>query len=408
MTVRDARTQPRPLVALVDPHASGHHEMYAAGYLRAIRELGCDVLLVLHPVTIASLPSDLIEAGCVHAHGWDATEVLQMAAPVSRRVAALWAALGRALDTAARSAGRYPDLVLHLYLDTFITEPMPPSVATRHVRCPVAGLWFKPPRQPARTWRAFAKRLIRCGRRYRLLRDHQFKAILLLDETAAHNLPGPTPRVVPVPEFTDVGLPDERPAILTSIMERARGRSICCLVGSIDHRKGVRDFLAAAAAAPEDDWFFVMAGQVAWQTLDQDLHGHLEKLVSEPTGMVMVHDEWLTEQALNAIIASSTLLHACYDDWPYSSNMLCKAAALGTPVIGRDEGYIGRKVRAYGLGFLVPRDGPMAAVFDAGFRPAAVAMAADRTFEDGCRRYLEVNDPRALVAALRPLLRELG
>jgi len=391
----------RPLVCLVDAHETGHHPMYAALYATAFGGLGADVLLVAPGCLVQAMPH--LAGVSVTVVPWDTTPIL--ADPTVRaeeKAVRLWRSLGEVLDARARIMNRYPDFLVHLFVDSFIAELMPPSAIDAHVRCPFAGLWFKPPRPLGWSVRDVAKRIVRWGRRYAALRSARWSTILLLDTGGyGHLATRGQPQIVGVPECSINSLPAAEPAIVKEIRRHAAGRRICSLVGSLDARKGVRAFLHTAAVAPEDEWFFVIAGKAAWHTLDTQTKETLKKLSRGTDGRVYLADSWLDDETLNAIVAASGLLHACYERWPYSSNMLCKAAAFRVPIIVAEEGYLGRKTAHYGLGFTVPEGRQMPGRFVTGFAAQVASFGAQPAFVEGCSKYVADNSPDALVSTLR-------
>jgi glycosyltransferase involved in cell wall biosynthesis len=390
----------RPLVCLVDAHDNGHHPMYAAVYAKAFAALGADVLLAAPGSLLQATPHLGVPVTVVP---WDVAPILaDPAAQADEKAARLWKSLGELLDGNAGETRRYPDYLGLLFVDSFITELLPRSAIDAHVRCPFAGLWFKPPRPLGWNARDVAKRIVRWGRRYASLQSPRWNAILLLDTAGyGHLSPSGQPRIVGVPEFSVSSLPPVEPAIVKEIREHAAGRRICSLVGSLEGRKGVRAFLRSAAVAPEDEWFFVIAGKAAWDTFDAESRETLERLRSGTDGRVYLADRWFDDETLNAIVAASALLHACYDRWPYSSNMLCKAAAFHVPVIASEEGYLGRKTVQYGLGFTVPEGRHMPGRFVTGFAVEVASFAARQAFVNGCSKYVADNSPDALVSTLR-------
>jgi hypothetical protein len=397
----------RPLVCLVDPHDNGHHPMYAAAYAGALAALDADVRLVVPPALVRAMPSVGTSSAAVVP--WEATSILRdSACSAEAKASRLWKSLGGVLDVHSREWNRYPDFVVHLFVDSFVTDLLPRTAIEGRIRCPFAGLWFKPPTPLGWGGRDVAKRIIRCGRRYQALRSPLWASILLLDPVGhGHLSRDGHPQVVGVPEFSVTALPAVMPPLVAEVRRRAAGRRICALVGSVEGRKGVRAFLRTAAAAPADEWFFVMAGKAAWETIEDDLRGEIGRLTSGPDSRVFLVDRWLDDETLNAVIAASGLLHACYEHWPYSSNMLCKAAAFRVPAIVAEEGYLGRMVRAYGLGPTVPSGEQMPARFSAGFADEMASFAAGPAFLEGCGRYLAANRPEALVDALRSGLGDL-
>lgn len=398
----------RPLVCLVEPCDNGHHPMYAAVYSQAFMQLGCDVWLMgpLGLFEAMPAPEDGSESDRIRRVPWDCTALLHASGMNGHeRVTALWASLGQCLECASRLHGRYPDVMVHLYLDSFISEMFPRQVAEASIHCPFAGLWFKPCRPLTWSFRDVAKRVIRAGRRYRLLRSERLMALLLLDTVGQDHLAASgRPQLIAVPEFTTTALPSVESPLVARIRDRAAGRQINSLVGSLEGRKGIKAFLRVAAGAPPDEWLFVMVGKAVPDTFDQETKDLLRNLSEGDAARVLVEDRWLDEADLNAVVAASGLLHVCYEEWPYSSNMLCKSTAYGVPAVGCNEGYIGRAIRTYGLGVAVTSGDDLPGLFVPGFADQIGSLKQSSAFRDGCRRYAEANNPTMLVEAMRPLV----
>lgn len=401
-------TTRRPLVCLVDSRHDGHHPMYAAVYAQALRELGCDVWLAAPAAMIAAMPplegGDKVD-GTLTMQPWEPPASPAVGVRTETLAARRWEALGESIDRAARAAGRYPDLLLLLWLDDFIAEILPREAVEERIRCPFAGLWFKPsPRLPP-TWREAAKRVLRVGRRFPILRSSRCVGILLLDASdSGHLSRRGVPPLLEVPEVSVSRLPAAEPELVADIRRRAGGRSIYSVVGSLEGRKGLAAFLRAAAGAPADEWFFVMAGRLQRGTLDATSVALLDRLTAGPTPPVLLADRWLDDDTLNAVVACSSLVHVYYNDWPYSSNMLCKTAAWDVPAIGGTAGYIGRMIRDYDLGFNVGSAADLAARFAPGFAAEVAAFRGTTAFLDGCSRYRAANNPAALRRELGRLL----
>lgn len=398
-----------PLIALVDSRHDGHHPMYAALYARVLRELGCDVWLVAPPGMIAAMPSAeprSAAAGSLSIRPWEPpARPAPGTARVEVHVARLWESLGAEIDRAAAAEGRYPTLVLHLYFDDFISEVSTARAVEERIHCPFAGLWFKPPpRWPPNT-RESLKRLLRVGRRYPSLRAAPCAGVLVFDAGATRHLSRRgRPPFFEVPEVSNAVLPPKEPELVAEIRRQAAGRSVYSMVGSIDGRKGLRDFLQAAEAAPVGEWFFVMAGCLIKNDVDERSSRMFERLSAGPAPRLMLVDEWLDDETLNAIVAGSSLLHVCYKDWPYSSNMICKSAVHRVPAIGRKKGYIGGMIRRYDLGIVLPPDGSLAARFVPGFAAEVADFTRSEAFLGGCSRYLAANNPDVLGDTLVHLL----
>lgn len=398
-------TQTKPLVCLVDSRDDGHHPMYAAVYAQVVRELGCDVWLAAPARLIAAMPPAQVRSdanGSLTMKPWEPPDRLSGGGIRPEvHVSRLWESLGSFLDTASRTAGRYPDILVHLYFDDFIAEMLPRRDVEDRIRCPFAGLWFKPPQRRPPTWREAAKRLLRFGRRYPLLRSPGCSGILLLDASDSRHLArNGRPRLVEVPEVSNAVLPTAEPGIVTDIRRQAAGRSIFSVVGSMEGRKGLGPFLHALKVAPADEWFFVMAGKIQRNGMDSETSRLLDELAAGRDPRLFLVDRWLDEEVLNAIVACSNLVHVYYYDWPYSSNMILKAAAYDVPMIGGVAGYIGRMIRNYELGFTVKTPPELAARFVPGFAADVDALRKSAAFRDGCRRYRAANNSAVLGNAL--------
>ncbi len=383
--------------------------MYAAFYSRALRELGCDVWLAAPAKLIAAMPAVVVAGadGTFEAKPWEAPIRLS---PASARPWAfaglLWEGLSDFLDRASRSAGRYPDLILHLYLDDFLSETLPRRYVETRIACPFAGLWFKPPPGRPPTWREAAKRVMRAGRWFSLLRSPRCSGLLLLDASDSGKLSrSGGPKILEVPEVSDWCLPSTESGLIAEIRRWAAGRRVFTVVGSLEERKGLQAFLRAADAAPADEWCFVMAGRLVKSGFAAGTLALLETLTTSPRPRVLLHDTWLDDEVLNSIVTCSNLVHVYYPYWPYSTNMLCKAAAASVPVIGINNGYIGRMLREYDLGFAVPPGDDLAALFRPGFAAEVAAFGRSEVFLNGCSRYLAANNPTALRDVLARLLR---
>jgi len=253
--------------------------------------------------------------------------------------------------------------------------------------------------------RDVAKRVIRAGRRYRLLRSERLVALLLLDTVGQDHLAASgRPQLIAVPEFTTTALPSVESPLVARIRDRAAGRQIYSLVGSLEGRKGIKAFLRAAAGAPPDEWLFVMVGKAVPDTFDQETKDLLRNLSEGDAARVLVEDRWLDEAELNAVVAASGLLHVCYEEWPYSSNMLCKSTAYYVPAVGCEAGYIGRAICTYGLGVTVASGEELPRLFVPGFADRIVSLRGSSPFREGCRGYAEANNPTKLVEAMKPLM----
>jgi hypothetical protein len=78
-------------------------------------------------------------------------------------------------------------------------------------------------------------------------------------------------------------------------------------------------------------------------------------LFDNPPENVFAHLKFVEdEREFTSLMGLADIIYAVYDNFPYSSNMLSKAANLEKPLIVSDGYEMGRRVKKYGLGVTVP------------------------------------------------------
>jgi hypothetical protein len=142
--------------------------------------------------------------------------------------------------------------------------------------------------------------------------------------------------------------------MIERIRARAGGRTIVALLGSLTSDKGVPEFVDVIARADARRFFFVLAGEIFWQSFGP-WESRLRRFAASPPENCFVHAEYLPdERALNDMIVASHVLYAVYPNQRDSSNTLTKAATFERPVVVSDRHLIGERVRSFRLGAAVP------------------------------------------------------
>jgi glycosyltransferase involved in cell wall biosynthesis len=147
------------------------------------------------------------------------------------------------------------------------------------------------------------------------------------------------------------------------------------LLGSLERRKGVLTFLKLSQQPMDQDWFFVIAGELAEQTFsDQELH-EMQLYFNAPRENFFVFPGRIPNDAqFNALVNVCDVIFAVYEDFPHSSNLVTKAAAYGKYLLVSSGGYMEEVVRQYELGEIVPAGDVRAAL--ASLRKLATADSA--------------------------------
>lgn len=165
----------------------------------------------------------------------------------------------------------------------------------------------------------------------------------------------------PVHRFPDMSFEqtlDNHP-LIEDIKNCARGRKIICLPGNQNERKGTYLLLKIARQYADKDWFFVFAGNEDYSR-NQWHQKQLQKHISECRHLdnCYFHMNQINEPALfNALFAMSDIIFAVYRDFPFSSNVLTKAALFNKPVITAGH-LMGERVKNYRLGLCCDFDDP--------------------------------------------------
>lgn len=394
-----------PIVALVELFDEGHHPMYAAGYWTALRDLGCETILVGPPSLADLATAAWFPAACeipsAARVSWDpvATGILDGLGP-SEASTMLWHSLKHALF------GRNVDLVFLLSLDSFVRESTPTS-AVEALPWRFSGLWFKPPAARPLSLREAAKRIAKRGRLFQPLQSEMCDPVLVLgEETEIGYLRAYTRHdVLSAPEFSTYGRSNTMSPTVARLLGQIGTRRAVALVGSLEPRKGVREFIRAAAANKDPEWVYVLAGRLYRDHFDKRTLKTIEELANQDPPRLILHDGWLEARELNDVVAAVDLMFLCYNNWRFSTNFLCKTSAFRVPVLAYRSGYIGRMVQRFGLGVCVRNESEaMTVLLRPGLAARLEVLRRSEQFQQGCESYLSLNSLSGVAAALSVLV----
>ena len=180
--------------------------------------------------------------------------------------------------------------------------------------------------------------------------------VAVLDEGAVesmHRIVG-NKEVVIFPDLTNEQVPapgEDESGLANKIKSFAQGRPIVCLLGDLRPSKGFEDLTCVAQDASMQEVVFVLGGGLSSDLAD----GRYKKMKSDWANMenVFTHFCVLSDAQINAVMSIADITYAAYRDFPNSSNMLTKVAALKRPIIVSDGYLMAERTRAYGLGEVV-------------------------------------------------------
>jgi glycosyltransferase involved in cell wall biosynthesis len=168
----------------------------------------------------------------------------------------------------------------------------------------------------------------------------------------------PNKRIVVFPEVIDAQLPgpsEPAPEVVRVLLERARGRAIVSLVGWLQRSKGIETFTEAARDPRLRHLYFFLGGEINWHGIDTKRAQALQEFWRTTPNLHTHLERFQEGSAINAVLAASDVVVAAYLDFPYSSNILAKAATMGRPIIVSRGFYMAEQVDRYRLGATVPQ-----------------------------------------------------
>lgn len=139
--------------------------------------------------------------------------------------------------------------------------------------------------------------------------------------------------------------------VFDDIKAKANGRKIITLVGNQNARKGTFMLLDLARRCGDRDWFFLFAGKddyVRGRKSEQSLVAQIQADKERYENCYLFIDK-IDERVFNGLFVISDLIFVMYKDFPYSSNILTKAALFGKPVISSPH-LVGARTKEFSLG----------------------------------------------------------
>ena len=248
------------------------------------------------------------------------------------------------INAALKKSPWHPSCLFNMYLDTYKTSAEAWRVFASMCRLPWGGIRFAPTDPPPHEgYYALSTLGGVCFLNEATCRDY------------SASLSGKYFQYLP--EITNVGLPDAPCFLAEEIAYRAAGRKIVFLGGTIVGKKNIAHWSELIAQADARRWFFVQVGEIHGNTFSPADTAAFEGLVAHPPENLFLHAQYLSdEREFNDIIRIADIIFAVYRDFPFSSNMLSKAAYFEKPILVSDGCLMADRVRHYGIGLAVPYD----------------------------------------------------
>ncbi|MEE9542775.1 MAG: glycosyltransferase [Thermodesulfobacteriota bacterium] len=345
-------------IALVDPFYGGHHEIYLKLFSKALSALGFRVMVfTLRPNEMEEMVKEDSEIDCSTIRFFSIPELVNRDSLFysfwglttgARR----WRAMRKSIKEASSATGWSPDMVFIAWLDSYLNFFAGRRIVDLLFPYDWSGLYF----HPLRLRVPESSSLPEAINLYGALRSVRCKTVAVLDEGVVGKLKKCLggKRVVAFPDVADASPPDSNYSVLREIRDKARGRKIITIIGSLEKRKGILSLLEVAKSNAMENFFFVFAGKLKDKTFKNEELELIRENAERPSDNCFFHLASISgESRFNALMEATEIVYASYDGFYHSSNILAKAAIFKKPLIVTDGFCMGERVREFGIGLTV-------------------------------------------------------
>ncbi len=346
-------------IALFDNNTGAHHITYLRLFSQTLLEMGFTVMnFCREPEEVKEWIYSHCPEQVDNFHIFKLQEVKAPILPIIGKlprtflVLAQWQYAAKVIQQTASKIGKNPDLVFFAWLDEYLSDYLTHHIIDRIFPFKWSGLYFTPP--------YLRKQILPIVRipltPYAIAKSPHCYGIALLDDniTRSVQMQIKTPAIT-FPDVTDESLPDNCYTVVKEILETAGGRKIIGLLGGLTKRKGLLTLLEVAQKSVSENWFFVFVGKLYEHELLPDELAKLRSIVKANPSNCFFHFERIPDEAhFNAVINICDILFAAYENFPFSSNILTKAAVFGKLLIVSDGFCMSKRVKAFRLGISIP------------------------------------------------------
>ncbi|AFY36218.1 glycosyltransferase [Calothrix sp. PCC 7507] len=348
-------------IALFDNYRDGHHFTYLTFFSKTLLEMGYLVMV------FCQYPDELnkwIALNCPEHVGqiftFKVTSVKTPSFPIIRRfyrtlnVLQQWQYAAKMIQWGASQIGHSPDLVFFAWLDNYLSHYLTHHIIDLIFPYQWSGLYFHPTH--LRTGQLLLPILRTPLSHYSVTHSSRCCGIALLDDVEVQKLKQKLNKlVITFPDFTDESTPDSNYIVIKQIKEKAGNKKIIGLLGGLTQRKGLFTLLEIAQNSIEENWFFVFAGRLYEDDLQPEQVRKVWNIIESAPPNCFFHLERIpNETQFNAVIDICDILYAVYEDFPFSSNILTKAAVFEKLVIVSERFYMGEVVKKFQMGISIP------------------------------------------------------
>lgn len=348
-------------IALFDTYQGGHRQTYLRLFTKVLLEMGYQVLafsqepnaLLAWVRNYAADSSNCLTVFKSETLAWPTLPIVGKL-PRVIKVLSEWRYAYERISAAENEIHTQVDTVFFPWLDDYLSPYLTPLIVDRFFSYSWAGLYLTPSHLlSGETYLPILRKPISV---YSLIESSNCKGIALLHEIEAESLQHRFNKpVVTFPDITDEVSPAEDFEVAHLVLQKAAGRTVIGLIGGITCRKGVMTLLRVAKAAKDKNWFFVFAGELYEREIPRkDLDEINDFILSSPKNCLFHLERIPEESQFNALINACNIIFAAYDNFPYSSNLLTKAAIFEKPVIVSKGYCMAKRVETFRMGISIP------------------------------------------------------
>ena len=268
----------------------------------------------------------------------------------------LWRKLQDCIHTAERTTGWQVDIVFLVWLDGLMPGSLwqSPVIRGYFMTYPWVGIYFFPKAYRSDIYMRWSQRVRHRERSKVILKSLNCQGIGVLDEDSYRGLLKELDKknIFLLPDVTDEQLSDGAADQVRAIRQRAGNRPIIGLIGVLDPRKGVLNFLRSIAAIDSSQCFFLLAGSLSEERYPPKDREELRRL------LMLGNNEncyfklgYISDAAMvNSLVNSCDILYLAYEKFYYSSGLLTKAAVFKKLVIVSKKYSMAKRVEEHKLG----------------------------------------------------------
>ncbi|MFC1882013.1 hypothetical protein ACFL2S_11025 [Thermodesulfobacteriota bacterium] len=340
-------------IVLYDSNHHGHHPTYQKLITKILLENGYAVWLVCSGVEEVI---QWLKANCTADMLKQLTYLSVSAIPLEKGLRKCfwgmrnWKTAAGCMQRLEAKMGVKPDLVFFLKVDDFTKGLLTGRWVDRVFPYNWSGIYIHL-RFPERYKLTFFRK--RFYQPFAAFASRKCCRIGILQEDAADHLKRMTSKPIDIlPDATDESSPAAN-RLTEQILQKAKGRKIIGLIGGQDRRKGsFLMFEIAQRCQHKSNWFFLFCGKMNYAKSDREIES-LKKIIGNPDALqnCFFHFEHLPDEScFNAVVDLCDVIFAVYRNFPFSSNLMTKAALFNKPLVVSAGNLMARRVEKFDLG----------------------------------------------------------